>query len=137
MAKLFRSALFGYNKKDVRKYVEEISSNFYSKLEERKEEIEKLKSERSELDALRAEIESKKAAISEAIISAQEKGEKIVCEARDKAQKEYDSMQKKIADENQKLIKIRREVLNIRRNAIKTLNNITIDTEDSEEGVEE
>ena len=133
MAKLFRGALFGYNKKDVQKYVEEISSNFYAQINELKAEIDKLNSRKSEIDIQREEIEKKKAAISEAIISAQEQGEKIVAAAREKADLEYKEAQQKIAEENQKLIKIRREILNIRRSAIKTLNNLNIDAEDCED----
>ena len=133
MAKLFRGALFGYNKKDVQKYVEEISSNFYAQINELKAEIDKLNSRKSEIDIQREEIEKKKAAISEAIISAQEQGEKIVAAAREKADLEYKEAQQNIADENQKLIKIRREILNIRRSAIKTLNNLNIDAEDCED----
>lgn len=132
MAKLFRGALFGYNKKDVKKYVEEISANFAAQLDECKAEIERLNGQRAELDAKRAEIESKKAAISEAIISAQEKGEKIISEAREKAEKERMEMQRRITNENQKLIKIRRDIMSIRRNAIKVLNNISIDSDEEE-----
>lgn len=132
MAKLFRGALFGYNKKDVQKYVEEISANFDSQLNECKAEIERLSNQRAELDAKRAEIESKKSAISEAIISAQEQGEKIVMTAREKAERERSEMQRKISEENQKLIKIRRDIMNIRRNAIKTLNSLNIDTDEAE-----
>lgn len=137
MAKLFRGALFGYKKKDVQRYVEEISTNFNNQLMEYKAEIERLQGQKAELDAKRAEIESKKAAISEAIISAQEQGEKIVMTAREKAEKERLEMQSKIAEENQKLIKIRRDILNIRRNAIKTLNNLNIDTDEPEDNNEE
>lgn len=132
MAKLFRGALFGYNKKDVQKYVEEISASFNEQLNGCKAEIERLNSQREELDAKSAEIESKKAAISDAIISAQEQGERIIADARVKAEDEYKEAQQKIADENQKLIKIRREILNIRRHAIKTLNNLNVDGDEAE-----
>lgn len=132
MAKLFRGALFGYNRKDVKKYVEEISANFTAQINECNAEIERLNSQRAELDAKRAEIESKKTAISDAIISAQEQGEQIVMNAREKAEKERLAMQNRLAEENQKLIKIRRDIINIRRNAIKTLNKLNIDTDETE-----
>ncbi|MBQ7953818.1 MAG: DivIVA domain-containing protein [Clostridia bacterium] len=132
MAKLFRGALFGYNKKDVQKYVEEISVNFNEQLNSYKAEIERLNGQKAELDAKRTEIESKKAAISDAIISAQEQGERIIADARIKAEELYKESQQKVADENQKLVKIRREIINIRRNAIKTLNNLNIDSDESE-----
>ena len=132
MAKLFRGTLFGYNKKDVQKYVEEISLNFNAQLNSYKAEIERLNGQKAELDAKRAEIESKKVAISDAIISAQEQGERIIADARIKAEEEYKESQQKVADENQKLVKIRREIINIRRSAIKTLNNLNIDSDESE-----
>ena len=131
MANLFRGALFGYNKKDVQKYVEEISVNFNNQLNSLKAEIDRLNEQKSEIEVQKAEIEKRKAAISEAIISAQEQGEKIIAQSREKGEAEYQDMQNKIAEENQKLVKIRREIVNIRRNAIKTLNNLSIDTEDN------
>lgn len=132
MAKLFRTALFGFNKKDVQKYVEEISANFSAQLDECKAEIEALKNQRAEIEKKRAEVEARKSAISDAIISAQEKGEKIIAEAREKSEKERAEMERKIANENQKLIKLRREIMNMRRHVIKTLNTITVDTDETE-----
>ncbi len=132
MAKIFRGALFGYNKKDVKKYVEEVSASFTAQINEYKAEITRLEGQRAELDEKRAEIENKKAAISEAIISAQEQGEKIVMTAREKAEKEQSEAQRKIAAENQRLVQLRREISNIRRNAIKTLNRLSIDTDEEE-----
>ena len=136
MANLFRGALFGYNKKDVQKYVEEICANFNAQLDGCRAEIDRLNSQKAEIEAQKIEIEKRKSAISEAIISAQEQGEKIIAQSREKGEAEYREMQNKIAEENQKLIKIRREIVNIRRSAIKTLNNLNIDAEDCEESDE-
>lgn len=133
MANLFRGALFGYNKKDVQKYVEEISINFNAQLNGLKAEIDRLNEQKAEVEAQRAEIEKRKAAISEAIISAQEQGEKIIAQSREKSEAEYKDMQNKIMEENQKLIKLRREIVNIRRSAIKTLNNLSVDAEENED----
>ena len=133
MANLFRGALFGYNKKDVQKYVEEISINFNTQLNGLKAEIDRLNEQKAEVEVQRAEIEKRKAAISEAIISAQEQGEKIIAQAREKGEAEYKDMQNKIMEENQKLIKLRREIVNIRRSAIKTLNNLSVDAEENED----
>ena len=133
MANLFRGALFGYNKKDVQKYVEEISINFNTQLNGLKAEIDRLNEQKAEVEAQRAEIEKRKAAISEAIISAQEQCEKIIAQAREKGEAEYKDMQNKIMEENQKLIKLRREIVNIRRSAIKTLNNLSVDAEENED----
>ena len=130
MANLFRGALFGYNKKDVQKYVEEISVNFNNQLGGLKAEINRINEQKSEIEVQKAEIEKRKAAISEAIISAQEQGDKIIAQAREKGEAEYKEIQDKILEENQKLVKIRREIINIRRSAIKTLNNLNIDAED-------
>ena len=96
MANLFRGALFGYNKKDVQKYVEEISINFNTQLNGLKAEIDRLNEQKAEVEVQRAEIEKRKAAISEAIISAQEQGEKIIAQAREKGEAEYKDMQNKI-----------------------------------------
>lgn len=153
MAKIFRGALFGYNRKDVQKYVETISANFQDKIDEYNAEIEGLKAKWTEFSEECEALEAKKNSISEAIISAQEKGEtmvaeaqeqgeiiisearkesdNIIAEARQQAEEELENMSKKIAEENQKLIKIRRDITNIRRNAIKTLNTLEANNEEN------
>ena len=62
-----------------------------------------------------------------------EKAEKIIADAREKAAKEEADMQRQIVSENQKLIKIRRDIHNIRRNAIKTLSNLEAEGDETEE----
>ena len=52
--------------------------------------------------------------------------------AREKAEKEYAEMQRKLNAENQKLVQIRREIFSIRRNAIKTLSNFEVESDDTE-----
>ena len=152
MAKIFRGALFGYNKKDVNRYVESMSANFQAQLDEYDEEIKTLKEKWQELSEEREALEVKKNNISEAILSAQQKGKSMVMEAQEqgeiiisearkesdniiaeahkKAEDELELMSKKIAEENQKLIKIRRDITNIRRNAIKTLNTLEANNEE-------
>lgn len=154
MAKIFRGALFGYNKKDVQKYVESMSENFQAQLGEYDAEIESLKAQWAQMEEERTLLETKKDAISEAIISAQEKSEamvaeaekqggiiisearkeseNILAEARQKAEDELEIVGKKIAEENQKLIKIRRDITNIRRNAIKALNSLEASNEEDQ-----
>lgn len=133
MAKLFRKSLFGYKKKDVTKYIEEISASFKEQLDELQAEIDSLDKKRNDLENNRAELERERAAISEAIVSAHEKAEKIIADAREKAAKEEAEMQRQIVAENQKLIKIRRDIHNIRRNAIKTLSNLEAEGDETEE----
>ena len=133
MAKLFKTSLFGYKKKDVTKYIEEISASFKAQLDECQAEIDSLGKKRTELENRRAELEKERAAISEAIVSAHEKAEKIIADAREKAAKEEAEMQRQIVAENQKLIKIRRDIHSIRRNAIKTLSNLEAEGDETEE----
>lgn len=132
MSKLFKTSLFGYRKKDVTAYVEKISEDFTSQIEDYKKEIENLRGQRELLEKKRAEIEKEKTAISEAIISAHEKGEKIIAQAREKSDAEMRDMKNKLASENEKLVKIRREIHNIRRNAIKTLSNLDASEDEAE-----
>ena len=129
MSKLFRCGLFGYRRKDVNGYIEKISCEFQQKLDESNAEIERLKGQRTELEQMRAKIEKEKNAISEAIVSAHEKGEKIVSEAYEKAEKQRRDAAAAVAAENNKLVRIRREIYNIRRSAIKTLSALDSDEE--------
>lgn len=132
MSKLFKNALFGYRKKDVNEYIEQISTDFTQKLAEKDAEIDDLKSQRTKLDEMRAKLEKEKAAVSDAIVSAHEEGERIIAAAREKAAEIRQDTERKTTAENSKLIKIRREIHNIKRNAIKTLSALASDEDSSD-----
>ena len=82
---------------------------------------------------MREKLEKEKAAISEAILSAHEKADKIISDARQKADEARRESEQRIANENNKLAKIRREIFNIRRNAIKTLSSLEADESEAAE----
>lgn len=106
MAKVFRGALFGYKKKDVQRYVEEISVNFGSQLDECKAEIEKFNKELDDMEAKKAYLEDQKAVALETVASAREQGEKIVDDAHEKSAKiiedAYDEAKRIIRDAQEK-----------------------------------
>lgn len=132
MKKLFRKSLFGLNKKDVNNYVEEICANFEEQINELNKKLDAVKAENESFKNSRDELETKKQAISDAIISAQEKGEKIIADARERAEKDYYAIQHKVMEENKKLIKLRRNIYNIKKDAIKTINNLVSEEETNE-----
>ena len=100
MSKLFKNALFGYRKKDVNEYIEQISTDFTQKLAEKDAEIDDLKSQRTKLDEMRAKLEKEKAAVSDAIVSAHEEGERIIAAAREKAAEIRQDTERKTTAEN-------------------------------------
>lgn len=133
MSKLFRNSMFGYNKKDVNGYIERISEEFQQQIDQAKEEIKALENKKTEIYEMREKLEKEKAAISEAILSAHEKADKIISDARQKADEARRESEQRIANENNKLAKIRREIFNIRRNAIKTLSSLEADESEASE----
>ncbi len=133
MSKLFRNSMFGYNKKDVNGYIERISEEFQQQIDQAKEEIKALENKKTEIYEMREKLEKEKAAISEAILSAHEKADKIISEARQKADEARKESEQRIAAESSKLAKIRREIFNIRRNAIKTLSSLEADESEASE----
>jgi len=133
MKGLFRKSLFGVRKKDVDNYIIGISENFEKELNELKEQVNKNENESQQLAKSQEELDKKKQAISDAILSAQEQAEKIIADAREKAEAELDEIKRKVMEENKKLIRIRREIYNVRKNTMKVLDGIADGEEDFED----
>lgn len=115
--KRFRTGMSGYNKDDVNVYIERILGEFDSRLKEKDEEIaslkmqnkdQKYKLEQAGVDV--SEVRKEREKISSALISAQQKAEVIIEEARAEAEAERIRLEALLEANREKLIDIKRDI---------------------------
>ena len=85
MNKLFKTSMFGYKKKVVNEYIEELSIKTQKSLDESEDKIYDMGKEIAALKEKIAELENNAATVSNAIITAEKKAEEIVAQAQGKA----------------------------------------------------
>lgn len=85
MNKLFKTSMFGYKKKVVNEYIEELSIKTQKSLDESEDKIYDMGKEIAALKEKIAELENNEATVSNAIITAEKKAEEIVAQAQGKA----------------------------------------------------
>ena len=109
LARRLRSRLFGFKKKDVYSFIEEIDAKAGEKLAEKDKEIESLKAKIEELEANR-----------DAVVSVLQLAEKHAKEIVDEAKKTAEIMRKEAEEEIQEKKGIVNREIEIKRKAIKT-----------------
>ena len=130
MGGLFKTALFGYNKKGVTAYIEQICKTFDQKAQEYERQIALLKEENSKAERQMRELEAQKELIAGALVDAQEKAREVIAQAQEQAAKEMEAVQRRISAENERLSAVRREISAVRRSALDTVDRLTKDLED-------
>ena len=85
MNKLFKTSMFGYKKKIVNEYIENLSNKTQQSLDESEDKIYDMGKEITALKEKIAELENNAATVSNAIITAEKKAEEIVAQAQEKA----------------------------------------------------
>ena len=93
--KRFRSAMSGYNKDDVNKYIENMMDEYEAKIVEKETVIKDLNKKMEDMQAMYDDLKSRedalskeKAGITKALMKANELSDQIVKEAKDTAFKE-------------------------------------------------
>jgi len=112
--KRFRTALFGYKKKDVYDYIEKLAKN----LEEQIKQNKVLSSQNEELQKRLQDIERDHTYIANAIIKAEEQAKSIINESVKEAEHQKEMLLAKIEDERMKYDLIKNEIRELRLNAI-------------------
>jgi len=112
--KRFRTALFGYKKKDVYDYIEKLAKN----LEEQIKQNKVLSSQNEELQKRLQDIERDRTYIANAIIKAEEQAKSIINESVKEAEHQKEMLLAKIEDERMKYDLIKNEIRELRLNAI-------------------
>ncbi len=126
--KKFGTSLFGFNKSDVNAYIEKIIHEFDQRLKEKDDEISNLKLQIREMKArfesAANESESlarEKERIASALITAQEKAESMLEEARSKAEQEKIRLDAALEAEREKIIDIKHDIKLMKSQVIEAL----------------
>lgn len=136
MNKLFKGSMFGYSKKAVNAYIEDLSNKTSQSLNESEDKIDELEKTIKALGEKVEKFESDAAMVSNAIIAAEKKAEEIVAQAQEKADKIIEDAEKvkeekttEIENETKeaemKLRKLNEEIRRLKTNIIISANKYT------------
>ncbi len=127
--KKFGTSAFGFNKSDVNAYIEKILYEFDLRLKEKDDEISNLKLQiremktRYESATQNSQTLSKdKERIASALITAQEKADSIMEEAKERAAEEKNRLDATLENEREKIIDIKRDVKTMKTQVAEMLN---------------
>ena len=120
-----RGSLFGYRKKDVTTYIGDTVSEYENKISEltgdvsaAKKQIETLLAENNKLFERVTLLESEREVVSKAVISAEQRAEKIVKDSEKRAEEIQMAKEKELADADEELERIKSQIRTIKLNAI-------------------
>jgi len=126
--KKFGTSLFGFSKSDVNAYIEKIIHEFDQRLKEKDDEISNLKLQIREMKArfetVVTESESlakEKEKIALALITAQEKAEAMLEEAKSRAEQEKMRLDAALEAEREKIIDIKHDIKMMRSQIVEAL----------------
>lgn len=153
----FRTAVMGFNKTDVKNYIEQITEEFQNKLREKDDELVKLRNQNKELKTQVEELTKKleeqtkekpepkvepvveqkteekvnineeKMKIADVLIKAQEKANSIIEEAKNKAYEEKRKIEEAIERDREKLVDMKGEIKKLRDAVIETLRKFEVE----------
>lgn len=122
--KRFQNSMFGFNKEAVNTYVENLTKDYEEKLTSKDSEIEKLMNQLKNVSKKYEEIKleeerilTEKEKISKALVSANEKAEKIVEEAKERVMAEVVELEAAAEKEREKIVDIKRELKEMKSEA--------------------
>lgn len=122
--KRFQSSMFGFNKGTVNTYIENLTRDSEEKLTSKDLEIEKLISQLKNVNMKYEEIKleeerilTEKEKISQALVSANEKADKIVEEAKERIAAEVMELEATAENEREKIVDIKRELKEMKAEA--------------------
>lgn len=115
--KLFSTSLFGFNKKNVNAYLEKLNREYEQKIKVKEKEIADIKAQYrdmkakyDEISASLEQIKEDREKIANALITAQEKAETIISEAKLQAINEKKSLEKQVEEEKERLVDIKEDL---------------------------
>ena len=115
--KMFSTALFGFNKKHVNSYLEKMNKEYEEKIKMKEKEIVEIKAQyrdiKSKYDEINSnigQIQDDREKIANALITAQEKAETILEEARKQAIDEKKLLEQQVEKEKERLVDIKQEL---------------------------
>lgn len=140
MSKLFKTAMFGYKKKIVNAYIEDLSVRTEQALNDAEDRIEDLEKANRQLTELVEKYKSEEGKVGNAIITAQKKAEEIISKAETDAEKYIKDAEDKHAETiaqfdketeeaKMKLRKINEEIRQLKTNIVLSANKYTKELE--------
>lgn len=138
--KRFQSSMFGFNKGSVNTYIENLTRDYEEKLTSKDLELEKmiaqLKNVSKKYEEIKLEEErilTEKEKISQALVSANEKADKIIDEAKERVEAEVVELESVAEKEREKIVDIKRELMDMKKEASvilekyeKSINNLVL-----------
>lgn len=123
--KRFPNSMFGFDKGTVNTYIENLTRDYEEKLTAKDMEIEKLvmqlKNVNKKYEAIKLEEErilTEKEKISQALVSANEKADKIVEDAKETVSAEIVELEARAEKEREKIVDIKRELMGMKSEAM-------------------
>jgi len=123
--KTFKSEIFGLNKKEVEKYVNEMKRDYEEKLYKLNEENNILRTKNEELLSKEDEVKAKTILVSDALIKAEGQAKQIIEDAINKAKAERAQIDYQIEQEKEKLIDMKRKILELKETVQSSLGNFS------------
>ena len=121
----FAGSLFGFSKKSVTSYIDELIADFEKKLKEKDAIILDLTAEKKEIKDKLGDLKTTeqklfedKGKIAEALVSAKEQAKQIIDDARVQAVKEKRTLDKMVETEKEKLIDIKTEIKKLKKDVV-------------------
>jgi len=126
--KRFPNSMFGFEKSTVNTYIENLTRDYEEKLTAKDMEIEKLvaqlKNVNKKYESIKLEEErilTEKEKITKALISANEKADRIVEDAKETVTAEVVELETKAEKEREKIVDIKRELMGMKSEAMEML----------------
>jgi len=138
--KIFGTSLFGFKKKDVLAYLDNVTNDMSIKIKEKDNEIASLKEQISTLnsDIIKLQqngnlFEAERQNVANAIIRAEEKAAQIIEDAKKEAQASREEILNQINSDRLQLKELQQEISHIRRNAINSISKLNGELEHLED----
>ena len=126
--KRFPNSMFGFEKSTVNTYIENLTRDYEEKLTSKDMEIEKLvaqlKNVNKKYESIKLEEErilTEKEKITKALVSANEKADRIVEDAKETVTAEVVELETKAEKEREKIVDIKRELMGMKSEAMEML----------------
>lgn len=134
--KTFKSEIFGLNKKEVEKFVNQMKCDYEEKISKLNEENNILRAKNEELLSKEEEVKAKTILVSDTLIKAEMQAKEIIQEAVNKAKIERAEIDNQIEQEKEKLIDIKRKILELKETVQVSLGDFATELENISSSVE-
>lgn len=123
--KKFSNEMFGYDKKEVEEYIKDIKSEYESKLQAERSDVNRVANEltivKKKLERYEVDYIERQEKVANALITAEDQAKKIIENAREESMQEKDRIESLIEMEKEKLLDMKKEVIDLKERTIRLL----------------